>query len=120
MITRIAFDAEFVQAIRVRGLTLTEVARRAEVNIATASEAVHGRPVNIRTALQLSRAVASAPVVPELETWAREPLVPSHDEDSVDQEPPAVMQPDRRRRRGGGRGYATPGMRHGQLRMELP
>lgn len=76
MITRIAFDTEFVHAVRVRGLTLTVLAQRAGVNIATPSAAVHGRPLNVRTALQLSRAVASAPVVPELDAWAREPGPP--------------------------------------------
>jgi len=73
VITRIVFDADFAQAIRIRGLTLTEVAKRAEVTVATASAAAHGRPVNIRTAVQLSRAVAAAPVIPELEVWVRAP-----------------------------------------------
>jgi len=47
MITRIAFDQDFGQAIRVRGLTLTELAKRARVTIATASAAAHGRPLNV-------------------------------------------------------------------------
>ena len=42
MVTRIAFDDEFAHALRVRGLTLTELASRARVTVATASSAVHG------------------------------------------------------------------------------
>ncbi|MBJ7595916.1 MAG: helix-turn-helix transcriptional regulator [Candidatus Dormibacteraeota bacterium] len=73
MLTRIAFDQEFAQALRVRGLTLTELAVRAHVTVATASAAVQGRPLNVSTATRLARALASAPVVSELERWARAP-----------------------------------------------
>lgn len=73
MITRIAFDQDFGHAIRVRGLTLTELAKRAGVTITTASAAVRGRPLNMTTATRLARALAGAPVIPELEAWAREP-----------------------------------------------
>ena len=73
MVTRIAFDDEFAHALRVRGLTLTELASRARVTVATASSAVHGRPLNVSTATRLARALASVPVVSELEAWARAP-----------------------------------------------
>ena len=73
MISRIRFDRELAQAIRVRGLTVTEVARRANLSMATVSAALKGRPVNMTTALRLTRTVTAAPVVPELERWARDP-----------------------------------------------
>jgi transcriptional regulator with XRE-family HTH domain len=73
MVTRIAFDEDFAHALRVRGLTLTELASRARVTVATASSAVHGRPLNVSTATRLARALASVPVVSELEAWARAP-----------------------------------------------
>ena len=74
MVTRIAFDDEFAHALRVRGLTLTELANRARVTVATASAAVHGRPLNVSTATRLARALAAVPVVSELEAWARAPV----------------------------------------------
>jgi hypothetical protein len=73
MISRIVFDAEFAHAVRIRGLTCTELARRSRLALATVSAALDGRPVNVGTALRLSRAVSGCPVVPELETWARSP-----------------------------------------------
>jgi hypothetical protein len=75
MVTRICFDDEFAHALLVRGLTLTELASRARVTVATASSAVHGRPLNVSTATRLARALASVPVVSELEAWARAPAV---------------------------------------------
>jgi hypothetical protein len=69
MTTRLTFKPEFLHAIQIRGLTLTELAK---VSPATVSAAVRGRPVNIRTATLLCRAVSSRPVLPELETWAAE------------------------------------------------
>ncbi|MHB8490357.1 MAG: hypothetical protein ACYDCS_09315 [Candidatus Dormibacteria bacterium] len=74
--SRIVFGPAFLQAIRARGLTLTEVAGRAHVVVATVSSAVRGHPVNITTALRLARVVSAAPIVPELETWARVPESP--------------------------------------------
>ncbi len=73
VISRLAFDAELVHAIRIRGLTLTELARRANLSAATVSSALSGRPVNLTTALRLTRVVSAAPVVPELERWGRAP-----------------------------------------------
>ena len=73
MTSRIVFGPAFLEAIRVRGLTLTEVARRAPAAVATVSSAVRGHPVNITTALRLARVVNAAPIVPELEAWARVP-----------------------------------------------
>jgi len=60
----------------VRGLSLTEVAQRAHVSVATLSSAVHGHQVNVTTALRLARVASSAPIVPELEAWARSPASP--------------------------------------------
>jgi transcriptional regulator with XRE-family HTH domain len=73
MTSRIVFDAAFAHAVRIRGLTLTDLAHRAHVSVATASSAVRGRQVNIATALRLARVVGATPVVPELEAWARSP-----------------------------------------------
>lgn len=73
MTTRIAFDEDLLRAIRLRGLTLQEVAARAGISPATVSAAIHGRAVNMRTALRLARAVSSCPVVPELEAWLAGP-----------------------------------------------
>ena len=73
MVTRVTFDAEFAHAIRVRGLTLADVARQAQVTVATVSAAVNGRSVNMRSAVLLSRAVASCPVIGELEAWLAAP-----------------------------------------------
>jgi uncharacterized membrane protein YadS len=71
--TRFRFGPEFTRAVQVRGLTLTAVARGAGIALATASAAARGDPVNVATAVKLSRAVAAAPVVPELEAWIGRP-----------------------------------------------
>lgn len=73
MTSRFVFGPEFAHAIRIRGLTLTEVAHRAGVVVATAASAARGHPVNMTTAVRLSRVVAAAPVIAELEAWARSP-----------------------------------------------
>jgi hypothetical protein len=73
MTSRIVFDDEFPQAIRVRGLTLSEVALRARLSVATVSSAVRGRPVNITTAVRLAKVVSASPIIPELDEWARAP-----------------------------------------------
>ena len=73
MTSRIVFDDEFPQAIRVRGLTLSEVAQRARLSLATVSSAVRGRPVNITTAVRLAKVVSASPIIPELDEWARAP-----------------------------------------------
>ena len=73
MTSRIVFDDEFPQAIRVRGLTLSEVALRARLSLATVSSAVRGRPVNITTAVRLAKVVSASPIIPELDEWARAP-----------------------------------------------
>jgi hypothetical protein len=59
--------------MHVRGLSLTEVARRSGVAVATASSAALGRPVNVTTALRVARAVAAQPVIPELLEWVERP-----------------------------------------------
>lgn|SRR5487761_1643645 len=69
MAIRLRFGPEFLRAIQVRGLTLPELASRAEVATATASAAARGSPVNVWTALKLSRALAAAPIVTELDAW---------------------------------------------------
>ncbi|MFZ0130634.1 MAG: helix-turn-helix transcriptional regulator [Candidatus Dormiibacterota bacterium] len=73
MTSRIVFDNEFPQAIRVRGLTLSEVAQRARLSVATVSSAVRGRPVNMTTAVRLAKVVSASPIIPELDEWARAP-----------------------------------------------
>ena len=70
---RITFGAELRYAMHVRGLSLTEVARRSGVAVATASSAALGRPVNVTTALRVARAVAAQPVIPELLEWVERP-----------------------------------------------
>jgi transcriptional regulator with XRE-family HTH domain len=82
MRSRFIFGAEFAYGMKIRGLTLTELARRANVVIATASSAARGRPVNIQTALKLAGVVSAAPVIPELELWIQREEVP------VDRQPP--------------------------------
>lgn len=115
MVTRIAFDEEFAHALRVRGLTLTQLANRARVTVATASAAVQGRPLNVSTATRLARALAAVPVVSELEAWARPPaprpaqVVPSG---PVVFAAPATPHPGR-----GSRRVGEPGPRDG---FELP
>ncbi len=59
--------------MHVRGLSLTDVARRSGVAVATASSAALGRPVNVTTALRVARAVAAQPVIPELLEWVERP-----------------------------------------------
>ncbi len=70
MSTRMIFDREFGHAVRIRGLTVGVLAKRAGLSQATASAAVHGKPLNMRSAVQLARALAACPVIEELERWA--------------------------------------------------
>jgi transcriptional regulator with XRE-family HTH domain len=69
MTTRIVLGPEFVRALRVRGLTIAEVARTAKVSEPTVSAALHGRRINTGSALRICRAVAATPVVAELDAW---------------------------------------------------
>jgi transcriptional regulator with XRE-family HTH domain len=71
--SRITFGAELRYAMHVRGMSLTDVARRSGVAVATASSAALGRPVNVTTALRVARAVAAQPVIPELLDWVERP-----------------------------------------------
>ena len=64
------FSAAFAEAVRVRGLTAVELSRRAQVSPTTASAALHGREVQLSTALRLARAVTEAPVDPALQQWS--------------------------------------------------
>ena len=90
MITRIAFNADFAQAIRVRALTLTEIARRTGLALATVSSAVDGRPMNLTTAVRIATAVSAAPVVAELETWGTDPHATQTNSDAG--QPPSCME----------------------------
>ena len=69
MITRITFAPEFLRAVKIRGLTVGDLAQRAHLSPATASSAVDGKAVNVRSAVLLARAVAASPVIEELEEW---------------------------------------------------
>ncbi len=69
MNTRIVFDPEFLHAIHLRGLTIGELAQRARLSPATVSAAIHGRPLNVRSAIRLARTLAGCPVITELEAW---------------------------------------------------
>lgn len=73
MHSRIVFGAELRYAMQVRALSLTELARRSGVAVATASSAARGRPVNVTTALRIARAVGDRPVIPELLEWVEPP-----------------------------------------------
>lgn len=76
---RVNLDREKVtRGLQVRGMTLTELARRAGLSIPTASAAAAGHTINIRTALSVARVLDSRPVIPELEA-----LVPMHAESQV-------------------------------------
>ena len=67
MITRVTFAPEFAHAVKIRGLTVGDLARRAHLSSATVSAAIHGKPFNMRSALILTRTVAACPVIKELE-----------------------------------------------------
>jgi lambda repressor-like predicted transcriptional regulator len=70
MNTRVVFDAKVLHAIRVRGLTMGELARQSRLSQATVSAAIHGRPLNVRSAVLLAQTLAACPVIKELEDWA--------------------------------------------------
>jgi transcriptional regulator with XRE-family HTH domain len=72
MRTRFVFDRGLIHAVHLRGLTMGELAKRAELSPATVSAAVHGKPLNIRSAVRLARTLAACPVIDELEQWAAE------------------------------------------------
>ena len=55
MITRVTFAPEFLRAVKIRGLTVGELAQRAHLSPATASSAVKGKAVNVRSAVVLAR-----------------------------------------------------------------
>jgi transcriptional regulator with XRE-family HTH domain len=72
MTSRIRFGSEFVTAIQVRALTLSEIAALAKVSRITVSSAAQGRAINASTALRIARAVASRPAIQELVEWVKE------------------------------------------------
>ena len=69
MITRVTFAPEFAHAVKIRGLTVGDLAQRAHLSGATTSTAIHGKPVNMRSVLLLARTVGACPVIKELEEW---------------------------------------------------
>jgi transcriptional regulator with XRE-family HTH domain len=72
MTTRFVFDRGLLHAVHLRGLTMGQLAERAGLSSATVSAAVHGKPLNIRSAVQLARTLAACPVIEELAQWAAE------------------------------------------------
>lgn len=67
------FGREFARALRIRGLSASRVAELARVSPATVGSALHGREVQVATAMRIARAVADAPVIDELEQWGEPP-----------------------------------------------
>ena len=65
------FGPQLATALRVRGLTARAVADAAQVAPATLASALHGREVQMRTALRIARVVADTPVIPELDELSR-------------------------------------------------
>lgn len=66
---RYRFGPTFGHAVRIRGLDLSRLASLADVSPATASCAVRGRDLNLRTAMRIAKVVAACPIVAELEEW---------------------------------------------------
>jgi hypothetical protein len=69
---RYRFGPAFGHAMRIRGLDVSRLASLAAVSPATASSAVRGRCLNLRTAMHIAKVVGQCPVVPELELWCDE------------------------------------------------
>jgi hypothetical protein len=75
---RVSLDSsKLTHAIQVRGLHLSDVARISGLTLPTISAAVSGRQVNVATALAVTRAVISRPVITELEALIQCPDVAS-------------------------------------------
>jgi hypothetical protein len=70
-------SSKLTHAIQVRGLHLSDVARITGLTLPTISAAVSGRRVNVATALAVTRAVISRPVITELEGLIDSPGVAS-------------------------------------------
>jgi DNA-directed RNA polymerase specialized sigma54-like protein len=68
--TRVGFDPSVLHAIAVRSLTIGELARQSRLSQATVSTAIHGKLLNVRSAVLLARTLAASPVITELEEWA--------------------------------------------------
>jgi hypothetical protein len=84
---RVSLDSsKLTHAIQVRGLHLSDVARITGLTLPTISAAVSGRQVNVATALAVTRAVISRPVITELEALIECPDVASLGENA---RPPA-------------------------------
>ena len=64
------FSEQFADAVRIRGLTVARLAELAGVSPGTVAAALHGRDVQVRTAMRIARAVSETPVVPALEEWS--------------------------------------------------
>ena len=69
---RYQFGPSFADAVRIRGLTATRLAELANVSTATAAAALHGKELQMATALRLARAVTETPVIPALEQWVKD------------------------------------------------
>jgi predicted transcriptional regulator len=69
MKTRIVLGGEFVRAIKVRGLTPAELAKRARISVPTVSSAIKHRPINVSSALRLCNTLDSIPVIEALDRW---------------------------------------------------
>ena len=65
--TRVVFSEDFVRAVQIRGMTLRSLAKVSGVSIDTISSAASGKQVNMCTAIALSKALASTPVIAELD-----------------------------------------------------
>jgi len=77
MNTRVVFDPAVFHPMHVRGLTVAGLARGARLSPATISAAIHGKPLNVRSAVLLARTLASYPVIHELAEWAIQGAAPA-------------------------------------------
>jgi len=65
------FGQGFLEAVRVRGLSAQQLAELASVSPATVSAALHGRDLQLPTAMRIARALMKAPIIPELTAWGQ-------------------------------------------------
>jgi plasmid maintenance system antidote protein VapI len=73
---RYRFGPAFAHSLQIRGLDIQRVAEMADVCPGTVSSAVHGRHLNMRTAMRIAKVVAGSPVIAELEEWSGSRVVP--------------------------------------------